>query len=375
MEITVDEALQRGVAAHKEGKLEEAEKLYRGILGVQPNHPDANHNLGVLAVGTGQVEAALPHFKSALEASPNQGQYWLSYIDALIKLDRLDDARQLLTQGINAGLKGELVDNLSAQLKVIESAPSSSINGALPQQKRVEALISLYTEGKLEEGVTVGTALSKEFPDNPIIPNILGAIYSALGNSEKAIVYFKQSIRLKPDNFSVYNNLAVILRDIGKYKKSISNCKKSIALKPDNAAAYNNLGTSLSDLGELSNNKEAISCYHKAIRLNPKNALFYNNIGNFFNITGDYDQAIIHYNKAIELEPNLVKAHDNLGDVYNKIGRYEDAVSIFKRSIEIDPVSHQSHLALSVVLQNLGRYCDAIGVLQVNLEPNRSYMH
>jgi len=368
MEITVNEALQRGVAAHKEGKLEEAEKLYRGILGVQPNHPDANHNLGVLAVGTGQVEAALPHFKSALEANPNQGQYWLSYIDALIKLDRLDDARQLLMQGINAGLKRELTDKLSAQLKVIETAPSSSAHGAVSKQKRIEALISLYTEGKLEEGVTVGTALSKEFPDNPVIPNVLGAIYSALGNSEKAIVYFKQSIRLKPNNFSVYNNLAVILRDIGKYKKSISNCKKSIALKPDNAAAYNNLGTSLSDLGEHSNNKEAISCYHKAIRLNPKNALFYNNIGNFFNITGDYDQAIIHYNKAIELEPNLVKAHDNLGDVYNKIGRYEDAISIFKRSIEIDSVSHQAHLALSLVLQNLGRYPDAIEVLQVNLK-------
>ena len=72
MEITVNEALQRGVAAHKEGKLQEAEKFYRGILGVQPNHPDANHNLGVLAVGNGQVEAALPHFKSALEANPNQ---------------------------------------------------------------------------------------------------------------------------------------------------------------------------------------------------------------------------------------------------------------------------------------------------------------
>ena len=92
MELTVNEALQRGIAAHKEGKLQEAEKFYRGILGVQPNHPDANHNLGVLAAGTGQVEAALPHFKSALEANPNQGQYWLSYVDALIKLDRLDDA-------------------------------------------------------------------------------------------------------------------------------------------------------------------------------------------------------------------------------------------------------------------------------------------
>ena len=190
MELTIDEALQRGVAAHKEGKLQEAEKFYRGILGVQPNHPDANHNLGVLAVSVNKADAALPLFKTALETKPNQEQYWLSYADALIKLDRLDDARQLLTQGINAGFKGELADKLSAQLKVIESASLSSINGAPPKQKRIEALISLYTEGKLEEGVSVGTALSKEFPDNPIIPNVLGAIYSALGKNEEAITSF-----------------------------------------------------------------------------------------------------------------------------------------------------------------------------------------
>ena len=50
MELTIDQALQQGIAAHKEGKLQDAERLYRAILQSQPAHPDANHNLGVLAV-------------------------------------------------------------------------------------------------------------------------------------------------------------------------------------------------------------------------------------------------------------------------------------------------------------------------------------
>ena len=58
MELTVDQALQQGVAAHKEGKLQEAEKLYRAILSTQPQHADANHNLGVLAVSVNKAEAA-----------------------------------------------------------------------------------------------------------------------------------------------------------------------------------------------------------------------------------------------------------------------------------------------------------------------------
>ena len=47
MEQTLEQSLQQGVAAHKEGKLQDAERLYRAILQSQPLHPDANHNLGV----------------------------------------------------------------------------------------------------------------------------------------------------------------------------------------------------------------------------------------------------------------------------------------------------------------------------------------
>ena len=32
MELTIEQALQQGVAAHKEGKLQDAERLYRAIL-------------------------------------------------------------------------------------------------------------------------------------------------------------------------------------------------------------------------------------------------------------------------------------------------------------------------------------------------------
>ena len=53
----------------------------------------------------------------------------------------------------------------------------------------------------------MGTALSKEFPDNPIIPNVLGAIYSALGKNEEAIS-LHAAIELNPKNAEAYNNRA-----------------------------------------------------------------------------------------------------------------------------------------------------------------------
>ena len=108
MELTLDEALQKAVEAHKGGQIQEADRLYTAILQAQPKHPDANHNMGVLAVGVGKVQEALPFFKTALEANPSIGQYWLSYIDALITLDRITDARSVLNQAKGKGAKGEV---------------------------------------------------------------------------------------------------------------------------------------------------------------------------------------------------------------------------------------------------------------------------
>ena len=74
-ELTIDQALQQGVEAHKAGQVQEADRLYTSIIQAQPKHPDANHNMGVLAVGVGKVQEALPFFKTALEANPATAQF------------------------------------------------------------------------------------------------------------------------------------------------------------------------------------------------------------------------------------------------------------------------------------------------------------
>ena len=63
MELTLEQALQKGVEAHKNGNIQEADRCYTAILNVQPKHPDANHNMGVLAVGVGKVREAIPFLK------------------------------------------------------------------------------------------------------------------------------------------------------------------------------------------------------------------------------------------------------------------------------------------------------------------------
>ena len=117
MDLTIDQALQRGIAAHKEGKLQEAERLYRAILQSQPLHPDANHNLGVLAVSINKSDVALPLFKTAVEANPKIEQFWLSYIQVLMRLNMVDDAREEIKKCKEMGHKSEKIDGPKYRLE------------------------------------------------------------------------------------------------------------------------------------------------------------------------------------------------------------------------------------------------------------------
>ena len=122
-ELTIDQALQQGIEAHKAGQVQEADRLYTAILKAQPKHPDANHNMGVLAIVVGRVQEALPFFKTALEANLNTAQHWLSYIDALIKLNKLADAKAVLDQARSKDAKGGSFDQLEKRLNGNDEKP------------------------------------------------------------------------------------------------------------------------------------------------------------------------------------------------------------------------------------------------------------
>ena len=117
MELTIETTLQQGIAAHNAGNLQEAERAYRAILQSQPKHPDANHNLGVIAISANQIEDALPLFKTALDANPNIEQFWISYIDALVQNKQLEDAKRAIKKGEKRGINAKKLQALLSRSK------------------------------------------------------------------------------------------------------------------------------------------------------------------------------------------------------------------------------------------------------------------
>jgi tetratricopeptide (TPR) repeat protein len=235
---TVEQALQQAITHHQRGQLQDAERLYRAILDTQPKHPDANHNLGVMAVSLKKIAAALPLFKIALEANPNQGQFWLSYIDALIKEKQFDNARNLLEQGKKAGLAGEKVDALEAHLanslllqnpelplptknpsftqqrkKVSakkektknSSSDQKNLNQAQsPSQAEVNALLENYQKGRYDLAENSAKTISQKYPNHQFGWKVLGAVFKQTGRLQDSLIANQKAVEISPNDEEVH---------------------------------------------------------------------------------------------------------------------------------------------------------------------------
>ena len=92
MKITAEELLRRGVERHRDGRLAEAEGLYRRALRLTPGHPDAENLLGVAARQRGDLPAALAHAARAVAAMPAAALFQANFGAALAEAGRLGEA-------------------------------------------------------------------------------------------------------------------------------------------------------------------------------------------------------------------------------------------------------------------------------------------
>jgi len=347
--LTIDQALQKGVAAHKAGQVQEADRLYTAILKAQPKHPDANHNMGVLAVGVGKVEQALPFFKTALEANPVTGQYYLSYIDTLIKLDKLADAKAVLDQAKSKGAKGDGFDKLEQRLKEEGQEPQQAKQIASePQPKQPNILDTLKLdqalklakkkarEGAPEEAEYIYQDILTKFPKNKRARDGLkGPVGTPVGKASNGQ-------NPPPDQLksliNTYNQ--------GQHTEVLNQTKALIKQYPQSISLLNLQGAVLRMLGQLD---LSVDAYKKALIINPSFAPLYINLGVSLKIQGKRHEAIEAYEKAITLDKNYAEAHYNKGIALQEQGNLKEAIQAYNMALSIEP----DHASASHMLSSL----------------------
>lgn len=398
----LQERLLQAVTLHQAGDLDAAARLYQDILQTHPAQPNANHNLGVITLQAHEADASLVYFRAALEADPNEEQYWVSYIDALIAAEQKDQAREVLTIAIEGGLQGAEVDTLSRRLALDEtpavSHPPAEINPlASPQKTKSKkahklspaknknsqpgnaeknTLANLFNQGRTAEARQMALDMTTRYAEHGFAWKVLGTLYQQEGLLDKAISALETAIKFMPQDAEAHYNLGNIYFDQKQLIPAQTQFKQAIKANPNFAKAHYNLGSVLKSLGNI---KDAEARYKTALKLDPKNTMMHFNLALILQEQEQFAEAMKHYKLAIKLKPDFASAHVNLGITYKAMGQLAEAEASYKSALCFEPAHQEALINLGVLLNESGRGAEAEAcyqtLLAINPEDAIAYHH
>jgi tetratricopeptide (TPR) repeat protein len=303
---SVDDLLEKALQLHTGGQLGEAEQLYRQVLRLAPEDPDALHLLGALMAQQG---------------------------NAVVALDLIDRAIQ--------------------------------IDPTCPDFYNNKGLILLNT-GRYQESAEAHRKAIELNPQLPEAHNNLGNALVKCDQLDAAAAEFAATIALKPDYARAHTNLGVVYHRQNKLDEAIACYRTALKYEPNHAESHSNLGVALRDTGHL---EEAIAEYRAAIAADPNCVDAHANLGAALHDAGRSEAAIVAHTRAIELNPNAAPPHYNLavtllqsGDFTRGFAEYESrAYSVWsRRQFGTPPWDGQNLGGRSILIHGEGGLGDAI---------------
>ena len=261
IKFSKEELIRHAFKFHSEGKILEAERLYKYFLDQGFSDQRVYSNYGVICQETDRKDQAIKLYKKSIKLFPNDSSSYSNLGTMLIDLGELKEAERLIRKAIELN------------------------------------------------------------PDFANAYSNLGKIMLDLRKSKEAEILTRKAIELDPKNIFAYYNLGLVLNDIGQLKEAELFTLKAIELKPDFADAYLNLGNILSKQGKF---KEAIILLHRAIELKPNFVEANYNLANIHKDLGDLDEAIKLYQYCLHIKPNEIHRICDLIDTYNLICSWDE---------------------------------------------------
>ena len=238
--IKLAEAFQAAISLHQQGRLPEAERLYRAVLDLDHDHFDALHHLGLLCAQRGDLDAAAGLLGKALDQNPKSAEAHNNLGTMLQALGRQEEAARCFETALT--------------------------------------LTPTYADARYN----------------------LANTFRALGRPEEAIPHYEAALAIDPDFVEAHNNFGNALQMLNRHRPAIAHYERALALRPDFVTALNNLGNSLQ---ALDRHEEALARYDRALALRPDHAGTHGNRGEVLKEIGRVEEARRAIETAINLSP------------------------------------------------------------------------
>jgi choline-sulfatase len=205
----------------------------RRILQDNPDMADVWQQVGNLLTRVDRTEEALGAYKRFVALKPAQSSGLVAVAAALLRLHRLDEARQHAQLGLKVAAPHERLARASAHEMLAkialaardgdtarrEAQLAQQEDPSLPMPLYVQAL-QLHTAGRYAEALPLLVDAAKQVNARTLtiteLQFYLGDTLARLGRNAEAEAAFKEEIRLFPQNRRAYAGLAMLYRSLGR---------------------------------------------------------------------------------------------------------------------------------------------------------------
>jgi tetratricopeptide (TPR) repeat protein len=300
MTMGAGDLLGEAMLRHQEGRLVEAEALYRRSLELEPDNAQALRLCGILARERNDLAASLELLGRAAEAAPA-------------------DARCAGELAISQMDSGDL-----------DSAESS-----------------------------LRYALSRDPESSRALAN-LGALLQRRGHLQEAISYHRQYLEFESNDVEVRCNLANALLDAGYGQEALEECENALIVAPDHPLILANKGAVLCGLEKF---ELASRVLERAVAANSDDELALINLGYARSQLQQLEPAAVALRQAVFVNPDSARASADLAAVLMTSGQSLEAIEICEEFLERHPGERLTLATYAFALHDQGREDEARSIL------------
>ncbi len=303
-----------------------AEKEFHAILALDPKNAAAHTNLGVLALGHGDCQAASKEFRLALAAQPS-----------------LPQAQALL------GICQKRLGDPAAQT-TLEKSFQKLRDKPLRIQVGME-LAGLYDgQGDLDATASVMRTLVDLDPENVDILYAAQRVYAELADDtlNKLAIVGPQSARMQ-------QVIAERLINAGDLQGGIEHYRKALEVSPRLPGVRYELAEAILEASphDAQAQAEAEKELETAVKVDGENARTACLLGRIAVLRADLESAYSHYNRAFTLNPRDGEAQLGLGHTLATMEKPEEALKYLRMAVQSDPLNGEAHYRLASVCRRL----------------------
>ncbi|RWB67372.1 MAG: sulfotransferase family protein [Mesorhizobium sp.] len=204
--------MQRALQLHQAGRRQEAEALYRQVLGQQPNHAAALHFLGLLLHQTGRSEEGLDFIEQSVTLQPRNADFLNNMGTVMRDLGRIAAAVDFFRGAVD--------------IKPDQLAARDNLGSSLKQLGQFDAAEEIFrgTIGRNPFHVRARIGLAETLQE--------------AGRLDEAIKLFRESLSIRPKDAELLYGLGVAMMEKGKLDEAADLARQAVAVVPGMAKAW-----------------------------------------------------------------------------------------------------------------------------------------